>query len=169
MIATLSLIGLFLDLVGAFLLSIPMVWNVGAACQRLQRAEKWIQNIRRYVTCWRHSPSSDVIMTIIGCFSILWLVGFVITIVRVLFTDFEAIWLDIGCALIILVIAFFGSIHMVFIALSEVVSSLASFTNWIIRDEPIREKRVGQVGLVLLCLGFTCQAIVHFLSTTPNR
>jgi hypothetical protein len=166
----LTFFGLFSDLVGAFLLSIPMVWDTRAATHTMVRLLRTIRfflygNVRRVET-----PVSQIdevthsrIVATGGFFSLLFLVitGRLVQIMVLKNADSPAFF--VHDPVLLLIFAMTGAL-LLGTALYLLVQLPIYFVRsliWVARGN--HERKIGMVGLAVLCLGFILQAWVNVL------
>ncbi len=154
--AVVAIVGLGLDLIGAFFLSIPLVWNIDSLVKFTELQASVVR--KGVVRTTRHGGASfKVVLWAAGSLFVLGLAaggGFAYLLYPSL-----ARWGTRGLlpTAIGLVVGWFISI----VVLALFAAGLSAFLRWVRGGQ--YERRVGQVGLLLLCLGFLCQAVVNFL------
>lgn len=137
--AFLSIGGLLLDVVGAFLLSIPMIWNIEKFHSILYRINSFRVDWSRY----------EAPLVLIGNLP---LAGILIS---------EFLGLGSGYVLTFAFLPVLTFVAVVSFYLFVIIP--LEFFGWILRDRETRERTVGRTGLFLLCIGFGCQAAVNLM------
>ena len=169
--ALISIVGLTFDLVGAFLLSIPLVWNLRRAARALLRALFVVRTIlfgkityRRNLT-HRETIAQTRIAATMGVFAL----GFFLIFVRLVViyaadegevvTFFFMGWRGFP-ALVIYMTLFFSFLWLINLVFYFPFLA-ANILLYIARKR--LERVVGVVGLLVLFLGFLLQALVNYL------
>lgn len=150
-VVTLSGLGLAFDLIGAFLLSIPMVWNSKQAANWLTKAIKILPG----TTDFASRRSSIRFIWITGTVVLPFLHWFIDT--RIGFEIILEDWSE--HELFEPIFRIFLALLMMFAALQVVCAALADFMGWVAAGD--HDKRIGALGLLLLGSGFTLQFIVN--------
>jgi hypothetical protein len=173
----LAIFGLLSDLVGAFLLSVPMIWNTRRVALRLIRS---VHRTRFYIygpAYYRKPPppinlgDETVLLTKLrlAAVSTLFMVTFLIIGVRlitvVMSKRSNRVWLtidsspDLITSVGFLLIA--GAGLLACYCLVRLPEYAARLSIWIVRGN--RERNVGIVGLVILVVGFVLQAWLNLI------
>lgn len=182
MYAFLVIAGLLCDLIGAFLLSLPMVWNTRRAAHRLLRMiqkARWFLYGPPYVRIdyerGGRGPApfagsvNKRLTAIVSFFSLWFLLSLLRTVYLSLFSgkDFEFYGMkNIGHITLfeyvlsffislIMILAIFGTAAMI----SKIPVGVARFFLYVNKGD--REQKFGLIGLVILCAGFLIQAYVN--------
>jgi hypothetical protein len=170
---TLTFFGLLSDLAGAVLLSIPMIWDTRAAAhtmlKMMKRIRFWLYGYADPVTNTKLIFSRDVqeahgrIMSVgaffLSCFAIIGL-----RLVEIFATARPSSSSPFGASPIL--IEFMLSVGVVsviltFYFLGRLPLYIARALIWIARGN--HERRIGFVGLGILCIGFVLQATVNLM------
>lgn len=150
-VVTLSVLGLAFDLIGAFLLSIPMVWNS-------KEAAKWLTK------CIKLLPGTTDFASSRGSIRFIWITGTVVLPILHWFIDtrigFENVLEDWSEQELFAPIVLTGiALLMMYAAFQVVCAALADLMGWVSTGN--HDKRIGAFGLLLLGSGFTLQFIVN--------
>lgn len=153
-----SVIGLSFDLVGAFLLSVPLIWNIDAL---IKFAETQACVVRKGIlrTVREGLASRQLALWAAGS---LFVAGLALggAVAYVLYPNLlGAVGGTRGLlpTMVGLLVGWLLSVGFLVL----VASGLSVFLQWVRHGQ--YERRVGQIGFFLLVIGFVCQAIVNFL------
>lgn len=153
-----SVVGLGFDLIGAFFLSVPLVWDIDAL---VKFTEVQASVVRKGVlrTIREGIASRQVVLWAAASLFVLGLAAGS-GLAYVVYAQFTRRGLATQGMLPTIIGIVAGWLISVAI-LAVIAGGLSIFLRWVRRGQ--HERRVGQVGLLLLCLGFLCQALVNFL------
>mgnify|MGYP001615665375 CR=1 len=152
----LTITGLSLDLLGAFLLSVPLVWDIDAL---IKFTDAQASVIRKGLlrTMREGGASRHVVIWATGSLFVLGLAAGG-GLAYVLYPQLSR-WGTEG--LLPTIIGMVVGSLVSLITLAAMAGVLSIWLRWVQKGQ--HERRVGQVGLFVLCLGFVCQAIVNLL------
>jgi hypothetical protein len=152
----LTIVGLGCDLIGAFFLSIPLVWNIDSLINftKIQASV-----IRKGIVRTTHEGAVTLQLALLAGGSI-FVLGLAAGsgLAYVLYPVLSR-WGTRG--VLPTIIGFFVGWLLSVAMLALFAGVLSAFLRWVRSGQ--HERRVGQFGLLLLCLGFLCQAVVNLL------
>jgi len=151
--------GLACDLVGAFLLSIPLVWNARAAGRLMLRfIWRLRRNVRDYLH-WGTNPIRHPILTFIELN--LW--GAFLALLYRWYLEPGQTMEDVSWWLLALWGLVAATLTFILnLVLYWLVRMIGGFFLYVALGD--RDKNVGFFGLLILCLGFVLQAWVNFIT-----
>ena len=161
----LIVVGLACDLIGAFLLSIPLVWKSRAVGNSLSRASRSI--IKRAKTFRkRHKRNLSVAGIAISLFIAVTLNPVGAVIERWIGPLSDLAW---WTHLIVISVGTVVNFILMIFALAFLLGTAMGLTRelgqfFLYVAKGTRDKTVGIVGLVILCLGFALQTWVNFIT-----
>jgi hypothetical protein len=171
---TLTFFGLLSDLVGAVLLSIPMIWNTRAAAHSIlklmKRVKFWLYGYSSpRASSQRPIFSRDVQevherLLPVGIFFILCFGALEFRLIEIFASKTPTPFLLYGAGPYLVVLVMFVGFACVILALyglAKLPLYIALALIWIARGN--HERRIGFVGLGILCIGFVLQATVNLM------
>lgn len=159
------------DLIGAFLLSIPMVWDVDLLIGKLDPIHRYMDKISTFlmqIFSWIGVTMGIIAIIFIGM-AFYAVPSFEeqekaveLLVNEGIYTSFsipDAVIDAAGIAGGILLAGFLCGVVIGLVLLF--LQKIQTFFIWVKEEQ--REKRVGMFGLWLLCIGFCIQAVINFI------
>jgi hypothetical protein len=147
--ALLGTVGLVCELVGGFLLSIELLWDVNRLVANVERFLAWIVANRLWGLVAAAGSGSSIL-------NILWYYDLFLP-------PFATDWLEVFPAVISSTLVGAPLFIAVFVIVEGIGRALGAFLTWVASGD--RTRRVAQFGFIVLLVGFTFQASVNFLQS----